>query len=119
MRANRTAQLWVARRVEIVGGLCLNSLDGGFWLTALLVDPLQRRQAIASHLIRQVLASTVQPVWLFCHPELVPFYERLGFATTRSLPTALSDRLARYGRSKPLLAMVCPPKALASAVLGR
>lgn len=39
MKAVREAQLWVARRGEIVAALCLRQVSGGHWLTGLFVDP--------------------------------------------------------------------------------
>lgn len=105
MRGPSGAQAWVARRREILAVLCLSAVDGGHWLTGLLVAPCARRQGLASRLVGQALAQTPGPVWLFCHPALADFYERLGFAQTPHLPPSLAERLARYRRSKPLIAM--------------
>ncbi|MDE1169024.1 MAG: GNAT family N-acetyltransferase [Pseudomonas sp.] len=106
MRAPAQAQPWVARAPHIIGGLCLTPVADGVWLTGLLVDPACRGQGVASQLIGQALAQQAGAVWLFCHPDLMSFYARSGFAETGRLPPPLADRLARYQRSKPLLAMV-------------
>lgn len=106
MRAASDAQLWVARAPQIIGGLCLTPVADGRWLTGLLVDPAWRGQAVASRLIEQALLQQPGPTWLFCHPDLLGFYQRSGFVETALLPPALADRLARYQRSKALLAMV-------------
>lgn len=105
MRAPSGALVWVARRQEILAALCLTPIDAGHWLTGLLAAPTARCQGLASRLIEQALAHTPGPVWLFCHPQLVGFYQRLGFVQTGHLPPSLCERLARYQRSKPLVAM--------------
>jgi GNAT superfamily N-acetyltransferase len=105
MRASAEGQLWVARAPGIVGGLCLSQVPGGWWLTGLFVAPQQRGQQVASQLVNAALASLDNGVWLFCHPELVAFYQRLGFGPSLCLPPVLADRLARYQRTKPLVAL--------------
>lgn len=105
MRASAEGQLWAARAPGIVGGLCLSGVPGGWWLTGLFVAPQQRRQNVASQLVNTALASIDDGVWLFCHPELVAFYQRLGFGPGLNLPPVLADRLARYQRTKPLVAL--------------
>lgn len=107
MRAPNGASAWVARRDGIVATLCLTPVEHGHWLTGLLVDPAQRRHGLASRLIEHALAHTPGPVWLFCHPELYAFYQRNGFTPLdgSQLPPPLAERLARYQRSKSLLAM--------------
>ncbi|WP_434558318.1 GNAT family N-acetyltransferase [Pseudomonas sp. Z5-35] len=109
MKAVREAQLWVARRDKIVGALCLRPLSGGHWLTGLFVDPAYRTQGIAARLIEEALSGVEGPVWLFCHPDLRSFYERRGFSVDPQLPYALAERLSRYARSKPMIAMGLEP----------
>lgn len=108
MRASPTDQLWVAQQGEIIAALCLRPLAEGYWLTSLLVAPAQRRQGVARRLIEQALAGTSAPTWLFCHPQLRDFYQRLGFSACASLPAPLAERLTRYQRTKSLLALVRP-----------
>ncbi|HLA31141.1 MAG TPA: GNAT family N-acetyltransferase [Pseudomonas sp.] len=108
MRASPADQLWVAQRGEIVAALCLRPVAEGHWLTSLLVAPAQRRQGVARQLIEQALAGAKAPTWLFCHPQLSDFYRRLGFSPCTSLPAPLAERLARYQRTKSLLALVRP-----------
>ncbi|MCP2070881.1 UNVERIFIED_ORG: GNAT superfamily N-acetyltransferase [Pseudomonas lini] len=105
MKAVREAQLWVARRDEIVAALCLRPVAGGHWLTGLLVDPAYRAQGIAARLIAEAVKDVNEPVWLFCHPDLRDFYERRGFSFDPELPYAMAERLSRYARSKPMIAM--------------
>ncbi|PKH84313.1 N-acetyltransferase [Pseudomonas sp. Choline-02u-1] len=105
MKTVREAQLWVARRGEIVAALCLRPVSGGHWLTGLLVDPGLREQGIAGQLMAAALKDVDEPVWLFCHPELRGFYERRGFSFDPALPQAMAERLSRYARSKPMIAM--------------
>lgn len=109
MKAVREAQLWVARRGEIVGALCLRPVAGGHWLTGLLVDPGCREQGIAAQLIAAAVQDVSEPVWLFCHPDLREFYERRGFTFDPALPQAMAERLSRYARSKPMIAMELRP----------
>ncbi|KQZ93317.1 GNAT family N-acetyltransferase [Pseudomonas sp. Root562] len=109
MKAVREAQLWVARRDEIVGALCLRPVSGGHWLTGLFVDPACRGQGIAAGLISAAVKECELPVWLFCHPDLRGFYERCGFTFDPPMPYAMVERLSRYARSKPMIAMGLAP----------
>ncbi|AMB85492.1 GNAT family acetyltransferase [Pseudomonas agarici] len=109
MRSAGNGQLWVARHQEIIAGLCLTPVAEGCWLTGLLVDPRWRGQGIASALIARARREAKGPVWLLCHPHLQGFYARLGFSPAQALPQALEDRLARYSRSKPLVALGVEP----------
>ncbi len=105
MKAVRDAQLWVARRDDIIAGLCLRPVESGFWLTGLFVALECRGQGVAAALMAEALATISAPVWLFCHPDLQGFYERNGFSAHPLLPQALGERLLRYSRSKPMIAM--------------
>ncbi|WP_434705225.1 GNAT family N-acetyltransferase [Pseudomonas sp. Z1-12] len=105
MKAVRDAQLWVARRDEIVAALCLRPVSGGHWLTGLFVAPTYRVQGIGARLIAAAVKDLDEPVWLFCHPDLRGFYERRGFSFDPELPYAMAERLSRYARSKPMIAM--------------
>ncbi|WP_081430356.1 GNAT family N-acetyltransferase [Pseudomonas putida] len=104
MRTSDAGEVWVARAGEIIGGLSLTPVPDGQWLTGLLVAPDWRGKGVARLLIDH--ACGAERTWLFCHPDLQGFYERLGFMVNEDLPQTLADRLARYRRSKPLLAMV-------------
>ncbi|NYH10360.1 GNAT family N-acetyltransferase [Pseudomonas moraviensis] len=110
MKAVREAQLWVAQREEIVAALCLRPVSGGHWLTGLFVDPTCREQGIAAQLIAEAVKDVEAPVWLFCHPDLRGFYERRGFTFDPALPQAMAERLSRYARSKPMIAMELAPR---------
>ncbi|MEB2622942.1 GNAT family N-acetyltransferase [Pseudomonas sp. YuFO8] len=105
MKAVRDAQLWVARRDGIVGALCLRPVSGGFWLTGLFVDPACREQGVAGALIAAAISQVESPVWLFCHPDLREFYQRRCFVFDPPMPYALVERLSRYARNKPMIAM--------------
>ncbi|OLY74175.1 GNAT family acetyltransferase [Pseudomonas sp. ATCC PTA-122608] len=109
MKALKGGQLWVAKGSEIVAGLCLTPVVGGQWLTGLFVDPAMRGQGLAARLIRDASASVEGTLWLFCHPELEGFYQRLGFTQDTLLPQSLSERLVRYKRNKPMIAMGLEP----------
>ncbi len=110
MKAVRDAQLWVARREEIIAALCLRPVAGGHWLTGLFVDPACREQGVAAALIAEAVKGLDLPVWLFCHPDLRGFYEHRGFTFDPSMPYAMVERLSRYARSKPMIAMGLEPK---------
>ena len=104
MRSQAGDKIWVAERGdEIVAALSLRPLAGGQWLTGLFVAPALRRQGVAAALLGHSLALHPEPVWLFCHPELRNFYQRLGFEDCQSLPTELAERLTRYQRTKSLI----------------
>ena len=104
MRTSDAGEVWVARAGEIIGGLSLTPVPDGQWLTGLLVAPDWRGKGVARLLSDH--AGGAERTWRFCHPDLQGFYERLGFMVNEDLPQTLADRLARYRRSKPLLAMV-------------
>ncbi|AZF06969.1 GNAT family N-acetyltransferase [Pseudomonas sp. R5-89-07] len=105
MKALKGGQLWVARDTDIVAGLCLTSVVGGQWLTGVFVDPAYRGQGLAARLIHQAVAQVDGTVWLLCHPDLEPLYQRMGFSQDTVLPQSLSERLVRYKRNKPMIAM--------------
>jgi len=106
MRASESGEAWVARAGEIVAALNLSPVPGGHWLTGLLVASEWRRRQVARQLVEQACQQAGGCIWLFCHPDLQDFYQRLGFAVSEAMPAMLGERLARYRRSKPLLAMV-------------
>ncbi|MFP3517205.1 GNAT family N-acetyltransferase [Pseudomonas sp. SIMBA_077] len=97
--------MWVARQEEIIGGLCLRPMVGGYWLTGLFVAPQLRGQGVARALLNAAVSTCAGPVWLFCAPELHGFYQRLGFSSDTDLPYALQERLVRYQRNKAMIAM--------------
>jgi len=99
------AECWVVRQGEIVAGLCLTPVAEGYWLTNLLVAPEHRGTGVASALLTQVQMQTAAPIWLFCRPSLVGFYEQRGFGATEELPRELCARLERYRQTKALVAM--------------
>ena len=106
MRSQAGDELWVAQSAsEIVATLSLRPVAGGEWLTGLFVAPALRRQGVAAALLSHSLALHPEPVWLFCHPELRSFYQRLGFEDCQGLPTELAVRLTRYQRNKSLASL--------------
>ncbi|MCG6540243.1 GNAT family N-acetyltransferase [Pseudomonas sp. KSR10] len=105
MRVPARARCWVAGHPDIVAGLCLSPVDDGHWLTGLLVAPSRRDQGLAKRLVTRVLAECGGPVWLFCEPKLMAFYQHLGFSEATTLPEALASRLHRYNRNKTLMAL--------------
>lgn len=106
MRTRSEHRVWVAKDDEIVAALCLQPAAHGQWLTSLLVAAGHRRQGVAGALLEHALGDAQLPTWLFCHPDLQPFYERRGFTLCAQLPAPLSERLARYRRTKILNALV-------------
>lgn len=104
-RVRPQAQCWVARRGEIIAGLCLTSVENGYFLTGLLVAPERRNQGVGAALVQRALSDIQAPVWLFCRPQLQGFYAELGFAHAQALPATLADRLARYRQNKTLIAL--------------
>ncbi|MBA2922782.1 GNAT family N-acetyltransferase [Pseudomonas sp. P7] len=109
MKALKGGRLWVARDGEIVAGLCLSPVVGGQWLTGVFVAPAYRRQGLAARLILQAIADVQGTVWLLCHPDLESLYQRMGFTQDTILPQSLSERLVRYKRNKPMIAMGLEP----------
>lgn len=105
MKALKGGRLWVVRDTEIVVGLCLSPVVGGQWLTGMFVDPAYRGQGLATRLIQQAVAGVDGTVWLLCHPDLEGLYQRMGFSQDTVLPQSLSERLVRYRRNKPMIAM--------------
>ena len=114
MRSSREGVSWVAKEAQIVAALNLRPMAQGHWLTGLFVDPAYRGRQIASGLVAQAIAPLDGPVWLFCHPDLQGFYEKLGFCSQCALPQALAERLARYRRNKALVALQATPACRAA-----
>lgn len=111
MRAGE-GELWIAKQDTIIAGLSLTPVAQGHWLTGLFVAPSHRGQGIATTLVARARAQkSPAPLWLFCHPDLQALYARMGFVAEPALPQALADRLARYRRSKNLIAMGMDPLA--------
>ena len=105
MKALKGGLLWVARDGEIVAGLCLTPVVGGQWLTGVFVDPAYRGQGLAARVLGAAVAGVEGTVWLLCHPDLEGLYRRMGFTQDTLLPQSLSERLVRYKRNKPMIAM--------------
>ncbi|MBH3369331.1 GNAT family N-acetyltransferase [Pseudomonas carnis] len=105
MKALKGGRLWVVRDAEIVAGLCLSPVMGGQWLTGVFVAPTYRGQRLAARLIGEAVASCEGTVWLLCHPDLEGLYQGMGFSQDTVLPQSLSERLVRYKRNKPMIAM--------------
>jgi N-acetylglutamate synthase-like GNAT family acetyltransferase len=106
MRTGRSEVVWVARQGEIIAACCLKPQDHGHWLTALLVAEPLRQQGIAGTLLASLRRATCGPIWLFCHPDLLGFYQRQGFQPASDLPPALAQRLQRYQQKQALHALV-------------
>ncbi|MGX5220130.1 GNAT family N-acetyltransferase [Pseudomonas sp. S9] len=105
MKATHEDQVWVVEHTQIIAALCLRPVASGHWLTSLFVAPEHRLQGHARELIKAVTSSCNSTVWLFCHPSLSEFYQASGFSPEVQLPEQLSQRLARYQRSKSLIAL--------------
>lgn len=106
MRATPGAEAWVIRNPMIIAGLSLTCVTEGYWLTGLFVAPTQRKQGIAQYLLKHIQQTySTLPIWLFCHPDLIRFYEHSGFRITEQLPAQLKNRLLRYQKHKNLVAM--------------
>ncbi|WP_455885147.1 GNAT family N-acetyltransferase [Pseudomonas spelaei] len=110
MKALKGGRLWVARDGEIVAGLCLTPVVGGQFLTGVFVAPDHRGQGLATRLILRAVAEVAGTVWLLCHPDLEGLYRRMGFTQDTALPQSLSERLVRYKRNKPMIAMGLSPR---------
>jgi GNAT superfamily N-acetyltransferase len=106
MRARGHHQVLVVRGPEVLAALCLQKVAGGSWLTNLLVDRQHRCNGFATTLLRRAREELDGPIWLFCHPDLQSFYQRVGYQPCTELPPELAARLARYRLSKPLVAVV-------------
>lgn len=106
MRASPEAEVWVVRNPEIIAGLCLTAITEGYWLTGLFVAPEHRKHGVAQYLLQHTQqAHSNSPIWLFCHPDLIGFYQHTGFRITEQLPEQLKNRLSRYQKHKNLVAM--------------
>jgi predicted N-acetyltransferase YhbS len=105
MRAPAQGTFWVARSPGIIAGLSLSEVDGGQWLTGLLVAPDRRSEGVGEQLVAAALENACASTWLFCHPSLALYYGRQGFAPAGALPRSLHDKFQRYQRSKALIAL--------------
>ena len=105
MKALKGGRLWVVRDGEIVAGLCLSPVVGGQWLTGVFVAPTHRGQGLAARLIGEAVAGIEGTVWLLCHPDLGTVVSEDRVQPGHGLPQSLSERLVRYKRNKPMIAM--------------
>jgi N-acetylglutamate synthase-like GNAT family acetyltransferase len=53
--------------------------DGSRELASIAVARSWRNKGIASSLIHRLLSTEMNPVWLMCRSELMPFYEKFNF----------------------------------------
>ncbi|MCD5996663.1 GNAT family N-acetyltransferase [Pseudomonas sp. CDFA 602] len=105
MRAASKGQAWVAKDTDIIAALNLAPVAEGHWLTGLFVAPQLRGQGLARRLVDTAVQPLTGPVWLFCHPDLLGFYQPMGFEPAQRLPQSLGERFMRYSRSKTLIAL--------------
>lgn len=110
MRAKGDETVWIAQQEhgEPLAAVKLRQVETGYWLTGLFTRPDCRHRGIATGLVARIAGDLTVPIWLFCHPDLVPFYRRIGFEPCSALPEALASRLARYQQSQLLLALERP-----------
>jgi GNAT superfamily N-acetyltransferase len=86
--------------------------DGSRELASIVTTPDARGQGLATTLIRELLAGVPGPVYLTCRPELIGFYERLGFTTADTeLPTyfrriAWLNGIAKRVLGRPMVAIL-------------
>jgi GNAT superfamily N-acetyltransferase len=99
----------VAIGSQIVG--CAKAQPVGFtpsdrYISNLVISGAFRRRGLGSLLIRQL--QQAGPTYLFCLPNRLDFYRRLGFDVVAidCLPPALQDKLP--GLPKQIIAMVYP-----------
>lgn len=89
----RTTEYWVAQADRVCGmvGLILDADGQSAVVSAFFIDPDHKRQGIGRMLWQVLLdhAATngLQSLRLDADPAAVPFYEALGFTTTRMVPS--------------------------------
>lgn len=105
MKVRSHHQVWALKGEEIEACLCIQPVEGGYWLTNLLVASQLRSQGRATALLAFVRAQVEGPIWLFCNPALMNFYRSVGYIECVTLPESLADRLNRYRRTKHLTAL--------------
>jgi N-acetylglutamate synthase-like GNAT family acetyltransferase len=71
---------FVAREGNIVGAVTLIEIDPQTIVVEdVLVDPARRGQGLGTQLLQAAMNSRGGTMFLCCHSERLPFYERLGF----------------------------------------
>ncbi|MFT0212757.1 GNAT family N-acetyltransferase [Pseudomonas sp. F1_0610] len=109
MKMPADTHLWALYKgKDIIGSVCITPTETlAHWLNALYIAPDFRNQGLASMLLNKVLSNYIHDVWLFCLPELIPFYDKNGFLRCEfGLPESLEDKLTRYQLTKPLISML-------------
>lgn len=109
MKLPAEATLWALYiDKQLIGGVCISPTESlAHWLNALFIAPEYRKHGYASYLLNNVLRHYIDDVWLFCLPELIPFYDKNGFLPCEfGLPQSLEDKLTRYQVNKPLISML-------------
>ncbi|WP_035415686.1 GNAT family N-acetyltransferase [Ferrimonas kyonanensis] len=105
-RCRRHDRVWVARRQgRMVAVARRVPLESHWVLRGVLVEEAERRQGVATELLRRLLMESETPVWCFALLHLKSFYLNLGFqcpeTATEPMPTAIAGALAAYRRSQP------------------
>ncbi|WP_417349827.1 GNAT family N-acetyltransferase [Ferrimonas sp.] len=85
----------------------LSPQGGVLLLRGVWVAPECRGLGVGTTLVRQVIALAGAPVWCFTQPELVAWYQSLGFQQVETLLENQAAMLAAYRRSHPALQALC------------
>ncbi|WP_119393852.1 GNAT family N-acetyltransferase [Salinibius halmophilus] len=110
MRPRGSDQVWVAvANNQVVGAVRQRYIGPHALLTGLFVAPTWRGKGIGGMLCQALSAQQTGPLFLFCQPSLIPYYQPLGFDIEPTPPAEVADKLQRL--NKGLQCMRKPLKA--------
>ena len=112
LKARADEIVWLANiDTQAVAALRLRGLPSGEHLvTGVLVDPDWRCRGVAHALLQAArLDFSRNYTYLFCEPQLVPLYTKVGFALVQKgdMPDPLIGRWQAYQRKTPELVAMC------------
>lgn len=107
-RAKKHDTVWVVYyRSQIIAACRIQFIDGEYFLSTVMVEPVYRGLGLARFFILNVLSDVKQPLFTFAYADLSHFYTSVGFARVDSLPTSLSSRLKQYQKQQGNLIAMC------------
>lgn len=96
MKPRKSDRVWCAYQgLEVIGAVRCRHIGAYPLLTGLLVAPNARNQGVGLALCLALRNEVTEPVYLFCQPELAPFYARAGFCQPSTLPAEINHKLGR------------------------
>ncbi|WFE67978.1 GNAT family N-acetyltransferase [Thiomicrospira sp. R3] len=102
----QSERVYIAKQQnKLIGMARIIPFDNQAWLRGLYIDPNQRQKGYGANLVRFLLTQLNEDCIGFIQPELISFYQRLGFypLCADQIRPKLKDKYQQYLKSKPHL----------------